>query len=227
MTNKKNKIGEKQVILSSKERSVSKYGSYQEAPRYASATRCDSLQGRLILFAILFSFSIFSCTQREKESSSTKVTDDKESSSTEVSDDKKEPILEKTEVRWMYMDDSLRNICRPLNFILPWMASDERELPDTVYHEITRLPPFKYFSAIGFDKEIINDSLVSYRIKMANESCGCSVIRYYEGNKNNKAFDGYRITEQVICNASSANDDLLHEKKGFDSDKVAEHGHDH
>lgn len=216
MTNEKFKIEKRRVPRD----------EWRETPRYANATRCDGLQGRIILFAILFFFSVFSCSKGEKESS-TKVTDDKESSSTKVTDNKEQPVLERTVVRWMYMDDSLRNICRPLNFILPWMASDERELPDTVYHEITRLPPFKYFSAIGFDKEIINDSLVSFRIKMANETCGCSVIRYYEGNKNNKNFDGYRITEQVICNTSSVNDDLIQDGKEFSSDKVAEHGHDH
>lgn len=183
----------------------------------------DKGQGFLILLLMIYSFTFISC--EEKKAKKDYIVNKREI--TEKKSNQEQPILEKTVVRWMYMDDSLRNICRPLNFILPWMASDERELPDTVYHEITRLPPFKYFSPIAFDKEIVNDSLVAYRIKMNNSTCDCEVIRYYEGDKNNKNFDGYRITEQVICNASSADNNILEESKKFDSDKVAEHGHDH
>jgi hypothetical protein len=133
-------------------------------------------------------------------------------------------------VHWMYLDDSLINICRPLNFQLPWMGSDIMVLPDKITPEILRLSPIKTFEILGQGKEVVNDSIFIFHYSLKKDDCHCHVNRYYKGNANDKKFDGFLITEQIICNAKSNERDFLETnlvKKEEDYSKNEMHGHEH
>ena len=133
-------------------------------------------------------------------------------------------------VHWMYLDDSLKNICRPLNFQLPWMESDIKILPAKITPEILSLSPLKNFEILGQRKEAVNDSVYIFHYSLKKDYCQCDINRYYKGNVSDKNFDGFLITEQIICNAKSNERDFLEknlDKKEEDSTKHGMHGHEH
>lgn len=108
--------------------------------------------------------------------------------------------LEAIEVNWMYMDDSLKNLCRPLNFKLPLMKSNILHLPDMAGIEISRLPMFKNFEIGISGSGQYNDTTFHYFINMNKGNCKCKISRYYYGDSTSKSFEGYTVLEQVTCN---------------------------
>ena len=123
----------------------------------------------------------------------------------------------------------MKNICRPLNFQLPWMESDIKILPAKITPEILSLSPLKNFEILGQGKEAMNDSVYIFHYSLKKDYCHCHVNRYYRGNVNDKKFDGFLITEQIICNAKSDWDfsEKNLDKNEEDSTQYEMHGHDH
>ena len=137
-------------------------------------------------------------------------------------------------VHWMYLDDSLKNICRALNFQLPWMESDIKIIPAMITPEILSLSPIKTFEVISKANEILNDSLNYFHYELMRDNCQCDVFRFYKGNTSEKDFTGFQITEQIICNAHNELTVATETKlKKFDKEnkkdslKQEVHGHDH
>jgi hypothetical protein len=82
----------------------------------------------------------------------------------------------------------------------------------------------------------LNDSIHYYFVKMKREFCNCTVTRFYHGNSKSKKFQGYVITEQIICNAidhemslaSNGKMDMNEKSKETDTTKSYEvQGHEH
>jgi hypothetical protein len=121
----------------------------------------------------------------------------------EIANTDRDLELSITEVQWMYLDDSLKNICRPLNFQLPWMESDIKTIPEKITLEILGLSPIRTFEIIGKEKGFVDDNLFYFYFALEKDYCHCEVYRFYKGIASDKKFTGYEITEQIICNAKS------------------------
>ncbi len=141
--------------------------------------------------------------------------------------------LNAVEVNWMYMDDSLKNLCRPLSFRLPLMKSNITTLPEMPGIEIARLPVFKNFETDYTARGETNDTTFYYFVSMGLGNCKCKVTRFYFGDSSKKYFEGYSVIEQVICNAYGVDPEItdlkLHptvEEEENDSTYDV-HGHDH
>lgn len=197
------------------------------------------MEKTIIIFCLFFAIS---CSEK-KESKSDKNTIKNESL------DPKKPkgfcanlsvldefqIKPSTIVHWMYMDDSLKNICRPLNLSLPNMASDIITVPEMIMPELLNLTPLKNFEVISKIKVELSDSIVCFQYKLAKDYCICEIFRIYKGIPSSKLFDGYEITEQIVCNAK---DEFL---SNYDFDSIINnventqdttlkyeiHGHEH
>lgn len=139
-------------------------------------------------------------------------------------------------VQWMYLDDSLKNICRALNFRLPYMESDIKNLPEMITPEILGLSPIRTFEIISKERSILSDSMTIYHYLLKKDNCNCDVVRIYKGKVEDSKFDGYEITEQIVCNAK---DEIIPnnlsgknkvQDKNEESDttnKYEVHGHEH
>lgn len=140
-----------------------------------------------------------------------------------------------TIVQWMYMDDSLKNTCRTLNFSLPYMASDINTVPEMIMPELLSLTPLKNFKVISKIKVELSDSIVCFQYKLAKDYCNCEIFRIYKGMPSSKLFDGYEITEQIVCNAKDEffsmydfETKINNEEKDQDTTaKYEVHGHEH
>lgn len=139
-------------------------------------------------------------------------------------------------VHWMYLDDSLKNVCRALNFRLPYMGSDIKVIPEMITPEILGLSPIRTFETVSKQKVILNDSLSFFHYKMKRDNCECDVMRIYKGNSSVRGFDGFEITEQIVCNAqdeliccyeSNAIAGVKKKNEENDSTKYEIHGHEH
>lgn len=138
-------------------------------------------------------------------------------------------------VHWMYLDDSLKNVCRALNFQLPWMESDIKIIPEMITPEILSLSPIRTFEIMAKSKVIKNDSVTFFYFNLKKDNCDCDVARIYKGKISKPGFDGYEITEQIVCNAkddfnlnqSWKKEKLIEKDKENDSTKYEVHGHEH
>lgn len=137
-------------------------------------------------------------------------------------------------VQWMYLDDSLKNICRALNFRLPYMGSDIKSIPEMMTPEILNLSPIKSFEILSKEKVVLNDSISFFHYRLEKGNCHCDVVRIYKGKLSDSRISGYEITEQIVCNAK---DELTccYESKPIEKTKEKEkdsshyevHGHEH
>lgn len=135
-------------------------------------------------------------------------------------------ITEPTTVHWMYLDDSLRNGCKPLNYILPWMESDIFEIPENITPEIFSIPVIKNFEVLEKEKERKNDSIFLFAFKLKKADCLCDVYRMYKRNPKQEKTSGFLITEQIVCNTK--NNDAKNEiETNQKDDKYEVHGHEH
>lgn len=135
-------------------------------------------------------------------------------------------ISEPTTVHWMYMDDSLRSGCKPLNYILPWMESDIMEIPENITPEIFSIPVIKNFQVIEKGKERMNDSIFLFTYKLKKNDCICDIFRMYKRNPNQEKTSGHFITEQIICNTkiNPGQNKINNNQK---ETKYEVHGHEH
>ncbi len=193
------------------------------------------MEKAIIIFCFILGMACTETKNEEVSKSKNPITENKSQPTgfcAELADVKKVFDLKLTEVHWMYMDDSLKNICRQLNFQLPWMESDIKTIPEMITPEILSLSPIKTFEILGQGKEALNDSVYIFHYSLKKDYCHCDVNRYYKGNVNDKNFNGFLITEQIICNALHAEWDFSLEKQEEiknenDSTKYEMHGHEH
>jgi hypothetical protein len=193
------------------------------------------MEKAIIIFCLVLGVSCSGLEEKKTEEKPNVKTQNNENKKPEgfcgeLSDTEKVFDVKLQEVHWMYLDDSLKNICRPLNFQLPWMESDIKIIPEMITPEILSLSPIKTFEILGQGKEAMNDSVYIFHYSLKKDYCRCDVNRYYKGNVNDKNFGGFLITEQIICNAKSAEWDFSEknqDKNEEDSTKYEMHGHEH
>lgn len=183
----------------------------------------------ILLFVISYSFFVAGCgsENESKELNSSELNADESKSDEQI-------ISEPQTVQWMYIDDSLRLLCKPLFYSLPWMESDIRELPEQITPELFSLAPLKNFETREKSNGSISDSLYYFGYDLLNGDCYCKVYRFYKGNSQSKDFSGYSITEQIICNATNyglpkinAEPKVENHQHSDTTETYEIHGHDH
>lgn len=98
------------------------------------------------------------------------------------------------------LDDSLKNLCRPFNYRIPWEQTEIKSLPTRDYPEIDDRPEFSGFRIQTVARGRLNDTTVYHFNYLYRDNCHCKCILFLAGDTTSVHFKGFLKSEQIICN---------------------------